>query len=60
MSTVDISLEIQDLLRSHSGGLKSFGIFVASLTLLGLIFRQWALPKPISGIPVMIPSVAIK
>lgn len=51
MSTIDISLEIQDLLRSHSGGLKSVGIFLASLTLLGLIFRQWALPKPIPGIP---------
>lgn len=51
MSTLDISLEIQDLFRSHSGGFKSLGLLLASLTVLAFIFRQWALPKPIPGIP---------
>lgn len=51
MSTVDVSLEVQDLLRSNPEQLKSLGVFVAALAFLIFIFRQWALPKPIPGIP---------
>lgn len=51
MSTVDVSLEIQKLSRSYPGELKSLGVFLAALTFLVIIFRQWALPKPIPGIP---------
>lgn len=51
MSTVDVSLEIQKLSRSYPGELKSLGVFVAALTFLVIVFRQWALPKPIPGIP---------
>lgn len=51
MSTVDISLEVQDLIRSYSGGFQSLGFFIAAVTFLVFIFRQWALPKPIAGIP---------
>lgn len=51
MSALDISLEIQDLFRSHSEEFRSLGLFLASLAILAFIFRQWALPKPIPGIP---------
>lgn len=51
MSTTDISLEIQNIVRSHSGEFKSLGFFLASVTLLVFLFRQWALPKPVPGIP---------
>lgn len=51
MSTVDILPEIQRQLHSHSGTSKSLGFSLAFLALLIYIFRQWALPKPIPGIP---------
>lgn len=51
MSTIDISPEIQNLFRSHSGDFKSVGVFLAVITLSIYVFRQWALPKPIPGIP---------
>ncbi|KAK2606524.1 hypothetical protein N8I77_005267 [Diaporthe amygdali] len=51
MSTADISPQIQHIFQTHSGGLKSLGFLFATLTLAIYILRQWALPKPIPGIP---------
>lgn len=51
MSTVDILPEIQHHLYSQSGTPKSLGFSLAFLALLIYLFRQWALPKPIPGIP---------
>ncbi|KAG6354378.1 hypothetical protein INS49_004395 [Diaporthe citri] len=51
MSTADVTLQAQDLFGSHPVELKSLGVFLAAITFLIILFRQWALPKPIPGIP---------
>lgn len=51
MSTVDIYPEIHRQLQSQSGASKSLGLSLAFLVLVVYIFRLWALPKPIPGIP---------